>query len=226
MQFTKLTSRTIVLSVPVLLLALVAPHGAGQKRDRFAKQIRIADRTLERNGVGLCEWGFFAVDLYYCALYLERNTSRPDRVIRSRQAKRLHLRFVRSLTRSQLQEAYTAAVKYNAGKSIRQFKKRLDQLTAMMEDVDDGESLIFDYLPEKGITVSFEKKANASGKMTRRVKGVIKGDDFARLFFILYFGAHPPDRNLKTGMLGKHPESRHSDPRSGRSERTAGDSNQ
>jgi len=219
----KFTSRTIVLSVPVLLLALAASTGAGQKRDRFAKQVRIADRTLKRNGVGLCEWGFFAVDLYYCALYLERNTSRPEQVIRSRQAKRLHLRFVRSLTRTQLQEAYTAAVKYNAGKSIRKFEKRLDQLTAMMEDVDEGESLVFDHVPDKGLTVSFEKKAKAGARMTRRVKGVIKGDDFARLFFVLYFGAHPPDRDLKTGMLGKHPESSDPDPQSRRSEPTAGD---
>jgi hypothetical protein len=178
----------------VILLAASSTGLAAAEHDRFPKAVKVADRELTLNGKGLCEWGFFAVDLYYAALYLEKKTSKPERVIDSRQAKRIHLRFVRALTGDQLRQAYTAAVEYNTRDRLPRYKSRLEQLCAMMEDVGVGASLLFDHVPGKGIEVRINEKR----------KGVIEGEDFARLFFTLYFGPYPPDKNLKKGMLGRH----------------------
>lgn len=184
-----------VTIVAALILATAALEStAAGRADRFAPRVQVGDRTARLNGTGLCEWGFFAIDLYYAALYLEKPSSDPRVVIDSKQAKRVHLRFVRALTRSQLQQAYTAAVRVNAGKDLPRYQARLAQLTAAMEDVRDGDSLIFDHLPGRGIEVRIKQK----------LKCLIKGDDFARLFFTLYFGPKPPDTNLKRGMLGRH----------------------
>ena len=123
-----------------LILGLAARDGfAAPRAERFAPRVTLGDRTggdrtVHLNGVGLCEWGFFAIDLYYCALYLERKTKDPKVVIASKQAKRIHLRFVRSLTRAQLQKAYTVSVEVNAGKELPRYRSRLKQLTAAMDD--------------------------------------------------------------------------------------------
>jgi chalcone isomerase-like protein len=34
------------------------------------------------------------------------------------------------------------------------------------------------------------------------VKGLIKGDDFATAFLSIWLGDHPPNPNLKSGLLG------------------------
>jgi hypothetical protein len=144
------------------------------------------------NGMGLCEWGFFKVDLYRAALYLEKKCSDPKKIILSKNAKCIQLYFVRELTKDQLQKAYSAAFEANAKESLPRYKKRLDQLKAMMEDVNEGDSLIFTFFPEKGTEVQIKGK----------VKGLIKGADFGSMFFKLYLGDHPPSTDLKNGLLG------------------------
>jgi len=148
--------------------------------------------TLELNGVGLCEWGFFAVDLYRAGLYLEKPCRDPQKIIDSGDAKCIHLYFLRSLSREQLRKAYDAAFKVNAKQVLPALKERIDKLLDMMEDVEKGDSLIFVYLPELGIEV----------RLKNRVKGVIEGFDFASAFFRLYLGSSPPDEDLKRGLLG------------------------
>jgi chalcone isomerase-like protein len=34
------------------------------------------------------------------------------------------------------------------------------------------------------------------------IKGIIKGDDFAKAFFSIWLGADPPNPEIKSGLLG------------------------
>lgn len=154
--------------------------GSGPKKD------------LILNEEGLCEWGLFKVDLYRATLYLEEKCKDPDKIINSNKAKSIHLCFVRSLTKGQLQKAYSAAFEANARESLPQYVKRLNQLNDMMEDVDKGDSLIISYVPGKGTEVQIKG----------RKKGKIKGADFGVMFFKLYLGEFPPSKELKNGLLG------------------------
>lgn len=164
------------------LLATIALAGA--PAGTFPGSVRVGKKTLKLNGTGLCEWGFFQVDLYHAALYLEARIKDPQKVIASRQHKRIHLHFVRDLTTKQLRKAWSAAFEVNAGKDLARYRKRLDALNAMMRDVKEGQSMVFTYQPGSGLAVQVCGKA----------KGTIKGDDFARMFCTLYFGDNPRTR--------------------------------
>jgi hypothetical protein len=158
----------------------------------FTPELAVDDRPLVLNGTGLCEWGFFAVDLYWAALYLESRSSDPERIIKSDQVMKIHLHFVRALTRDQLREAYRAAFKVNAGDKLKLYQKRLDRLTDMMADVNEGDSLVFTFIPGQGLKVTVKGKD----------RGGIAGDDFGRMFMTLYLGKHCPDEDLRAGLLG------------------------
>ena len=64
-------------------------------------------------------------------------------------------------------------------------------LNGWMTDLKSGERLTFVYTPDTGVQV------DVNGK----VKGTIKGDDFAKAFLSLWLG-DPPNPELKSGMLG------------------------
>lgn len=199
-----MTRRRITLCIVVVTLAGTVPTQANQRsEDVFPRQIRVktepADANapaeqiaLVRNGVGLCEWGLFRVDLYRAALYLEDVCRDPNRIIRSEQAKRLHLVFSRSLSRRQSERAFVASFRANAGDELPRYQKRLDQLCSMMRDVRKGDSLVFTYVPGRGLESHFRGRS----------LGVIRGDDFARMFFTLYVGPIPPTPALRKGLLG------------------------
>lgn len=173
--------------VAVLATSAFAQPSPKEMPDR----VTVAGAPLRLNGIGLCEYGIFAIDVYWGALYLERPTRVAKTAIESEQRKRIHLHFVRSLTREQLARAFTAAVEYNAGKAVGRYRAALRQLCAMMEPVTRGESIVFDYVPARGIEVRIDGKS----------KGWLRDRAFSRLFFVLYLGPHPPDDGLKRGML-------------------------
>ena len=68
----------------------------------------------------------------------------------------------------------------------------LRQATFLKVDVQEGERLRFAYQPGADVHVDVDGK----------VKGTIKGDDFARALFSIWLGAHPPNADLKAGLLG------------------------
>ena len=64
-------------------------------------------------------------------------------------------------------------------------------LNGWMADVKSGEQVTFVYTPDMGVQV------DVNGK----IKGAIKGNDFAKAFFSIWLG-DPPNPELKSGMLG------------------------
>ena len=177
------------ISVALALLATVAL--ASPPAGTFPKQVQVDKKSLKRNGTGLCEWGFFQIDLYHAALYLESASKDAKKILESKQAKRIHLYFVRDLTTKQLRKAWTAAFEVNAGRDYKAYAKRIAQLNGWMRDIKDGQSMVFTHKPGVGLHVRIHDTD----------KGTIKGDDFARMFFTLYLGDHPPDEDLEKGLL-------------------------
>jgi hypothetical protein len=175
-----------------LFLALMAGFAfAAPPAGTFPAKVKVGSKSLEKNGKGLCEWGFFQIDLYHAALYLEKRSKDAREILKSDQAKRIHLYFVRDLSTKQLKKAWNAAFEVNAGKELKRYAKRVEQLNGMMSDIKDGQSMVFTHKPGAGIHVVINGKD----------KGTIKGDDFARMFFTLYLGDNPPDEDLKKGLL-------------------------
>jgi len=169
-----------------------APIARTGPKKRFPVRIDHGDRKLHINGWGLCEWGIFGVDLYYCALHVESKSKSASTLLSKDQGYNIHLSFCRDLTRKQMRKAYRTSIEVNTGKDIKKYRERLDKLLAVMPAVDEGDNLHFCYLPETGMTVSLNGKSLVT----------IPGADWGKLFLRLYVGPKPPTKDLRKGLLG------------------------
>lgn len=158
----------------------------------YGKSTAAAGKDLLLHGVGLCEWGIFGIDLYYCALYAERRMETAEQAVVGDQVLVIHLDFVRKLTAAQLGEAFTAATKVNVGEALPTYQKALAELCAAMRDVGAGDTYSFVLVPKRGIEV----RRNGEPVTT------IGDEAFRVLFQRLYLGDKPPTQDLRTGMLG------------------------
>jgi len=178
-----------------LVASLAGPAAAGEKAGvKMPDAIEVAGKPLKLNGMGLREATFLNIDVYVAGLYLETVSSDAAAIVRSSQVKRLVLRFVRSVDRDDILEAWRDGFKGNATVKVSTIQPAIDQLNGWMKDFSDGDRLVFTDVPGEGVTVEING--------TR--KGVIKGDDFARSLFAIWLGPKPPTSDLKTGLLGKH----------------------
>ena len=154
-------------------------------------KIHVAGKDLVLNGLGIREATIFYVDVYVAGLYVEKKSHDPKELIHSDTVKRLKLKFVRDVDRSDIVDAWTEGFK-KTGKYAA-LKPKIDKLNSWMEDIKEGQSMVYTYVPGKGITI----------KVKGKVKGVIKGKDFMEAFLTIWLGPKPPNKGLKKGLLGK-----------------------
>ena len=106
--------------------------------------------------------------------------------------KRLVLRFVRDVSRDDLTGAFNDGFRRNAGGSLGALQARINRLNGWMGSVVSGNELTFTYLPGTGLRVHTGSTA----------RGIIEGEDFARVFFSIWLGPNPPNTGLRRGLLG------------------------
>lgn len=185
--------RAFTIAMVALVLTEVSPARAGEKGDvTMPNQMTVAGKPLVLNGMGIREATMFNVDVYVAGLYLEKKTHDAAEVISSEQVKHLNLHFVRDVDRDDITEAWTTQFKKN-GADMAKLKDSIARLNGWMTEMEEGDKLAFTYEPGKGVTVAVKGAA----------KGVIPGADFGRAFFAIWFGPSPPNKGLKSGLLGK-----------------------
>jgi hypothetical protein len=188
-------SANVLIILPILLGALVAPAVAGKKAGiTMPDTIEVAGKKLVLNGMGLREATWLKVDVYVAGLYLEKVTSDPAVIINSDQTKRVVMRFKRKVDESDILKAWHDGFKNNAPVKLSKIQAEMDKLDEWMQRFHDGDTMTFTYVPGEGVYVDINKDR----------KGVLKGEDFARSLFSVWFGPKPPSGDLKKGMLGKH----------------------
>jgi chalcone isomerase-like protein len=114
--------------------------------------LKVADKTLKLNGLGLRKRAVFKV--YVGGLYLESPSKDVGAILASDQAKAIRMHFVRDLRKAQLfveafHEGFEANVKDRAPQ-----KAAFDWMLALVPDVKEGSTLTFAYVPGKGTTLS------------------------------------------------------------------------
>ena len=159
---------------------------------RMPNQITVANTQLVLNGMGIREATVFNVDVYVAGLYLEHRSSDGNAIAASTETKRLVLHFVRNVDRDDLVNAWNEGFRRNAGGSLGALQARINRLNGWMVAATEGMELSFTYLPGAGIRVHTGSTA----------RGIIEGDDFARVFFSIWLGSHPPNAGLRRGLLG------------------------
>jgi hypothetical protein len=186
------TSGVAILSC--FFLAQAGPAIAGELAGvTLPEQVSVDSRRLVLNGMGLREATFLKVDVYVAGLYLEHKSSDPDEILRSDQAKRLVLKFVRAVGGKELVNAWDEGFEKSAGAALPALKDRIATFNSWMGDVPNGATLSFSCLPSMGVAVEVQGA----------VKGTIPGSDFARALLGIWLGGSPPNPGLKEGLLGK-----------------------
>lgn len=177
-----------------LLLLVSVPASAGKRGGvTMPDRINVAGKSLILNGMGVRKATIFNVHVYVAGLYLESKTSNAQQIIREEKVKRIRMRFVRSVDRSDITDAWTDGFKKNAGNRFGALRARVAQLNSWMTDIKDGQTMTFTYVPGKGVQVA----------VRGRYRGTIQGSDFMRVFLSIWLGPDPPNHSLKNGMLGR-----------------------
>jgi hypothetical protein len=181
-------------SFVLLALLLARPSPAGELEGvRLPDQVTVAGRTLVLNGLGVREATVLMVNVYVAGLYLEAKSSDPAAILEPGRPKQIVMKFVRSVGKEKLTEAFTEGFDKNAGADRAAVASGLATLNAAMADVKKDDVIDLTYLPDNGVTVSV--KGNAAA--------VIPGADFQRVLFSIWLGAHPPNVSLREGLLGR-----------------------
>jgi hypothetical protein len=183
--------------VSCLLVALLAlPATAGQLAGvTLPDQVTVDGRTLVLNGLGLREATVLMVDVYVAGLYVETKTSDVGAILEADQPKRLVMRFVHTVGKEKLANAWTEGFDKNAGDQRASLSDGLAKLNDAMADVRKGDVITLTYLPGAGVTVNV-KGTDAA---------VIPGDAFQRVLFSIWLGPKPPNVSLREGLLGHAP---------------------
>lgn len=153
--------------------------------------LKIDDQTLVLNGMALRKKVIFKV--YVAGLYLPAKEKNSETILAADKTRCTVMHFVRSVDAGKISEAWFEGLQANTPKYSPELKNQFDVLATLMEDVKEGDKLVFTYRPGKGTEV--------------KVKGVIKqtlGDKaFADALFACWIGKKPgPGESFKNGLLG------------------------
>ncbi len=181
-----------VLMLSVLAFSATAVMAMEKDGVEYPDQITVDGVDLVLNGLGTREATIFKVNVYVAALYLENLSSDGYAICESEETKRLILHFVRDVGEGDITGAWTEGFVKNAGDDLLTFQDRIETLNSWMSDINDGERMVYTYIPGTGLEVS------VSGDL----KGVIEGADFASAFFSIWLGDNPPNGGLRDGLLG------------------------
>lgn len=151
----------------------------------------VEGKSLVLNGMGLREATVFNVDVYAAGLYLETKSHDGKAIAASDQTKQLMLHFVRDVDKDDIVGAWNEGFKKNGGAD----QAKIDQLNSWMSDMKDGQEMYFNFKKDGEMKVIVNVKGTT--------KGTISGDDFARVFLLIWLGDSPPNTGLRDGLLGK-----------------------
>ena len=188
-------SLTLIPLIAALVAALAFPTAALARSCGgvdFPNSITVSGERLSLNGLGLREATVFNVDVYVAGLYVATRARTADAVLDFTHPIVLDMRFVRDVDQSTMNEAFEQGFSRNASGNLAALQARINQLKQWVPNLTSGMNLVFTWLPGQGLQM----------KVDGRVLGVLPGEDFAAVFFRIWLGPRPPNRGLRTGLLG------------------------
>jgi len=184
--------RVFLPAIAVAALVAGIAHGKECKGIDFPDQAQVEGASLALNGLGLRQATAFKVNVYVAALYVTKTSSDANALLGPNAPSELILQFVRNVGADVLRKGWSEGFEKNAKDQLPALKERIAMLNGWMADVKTGERLTFIHKPGTGLQVD----------VNGTVKGIIKGDDFAKAFLSIWLGADPPNPEIKAGMLG------------------------
>jgi hypothetical protein len=160
----------------------------------FPETIEVQGAPLVLNGLGIRKATFLKINVYVAALYLPRGLPPDARaIIASPGPMQLVLHFVRGVGARDIRNAFEEGFAAQGGGRVPvALASRAALLNSWMQDMHSGEAMTIVRIPGRGIDLDLDGRA----------VGVIPGEDFAQALFAIWLGGHPPNPELKSGLLG------------------------
>jgi hypothetical protein len=153
--------------------------------------MEVDGQKLMLNGMALRKKVVFKV--YVAGLYLAAKEQDGEKVLAADGPRCTVMHFLRSVSAGQVNEAWVDGLQANTPNYSPQLKQQFDALAALMEDLKDGDKLVFTYKPGTGTEV----------KVKGKVKGTLGDKAFADALFSCWIGKKPgPGEKFKKGLLG------------------------
>lgn len=188
--------RKVILAVMVVLLLMpsYSLFAATYKGVTMEDSIDVDGQTLVLNGMALRKKVIvFTFKVYVAGLYLPQKESSAEKILQTDGMRRTVMHFLRSVGADKINDAWYEGLKANTPNYSPELKKQFDTLCSYMEEVKDGDLIVFTYIPGKGTTVQVKGKE----------KGIIEGKEFADALFACWIGPKPgPGEGFKEDLLG------------------------
>ena len=157
------------------------------------EKIKAGNKTLILNGAGKRMKFFFTI--YIGALYLPEKMSDANKVINSNITKQILMHFIYShVGKDKIIDAFQDDFENNAKDLLPSIQDKIKKFYSFFDrDLKENDEVRITYFPEKGTCVT----------INNTLKGCIKGKDFMKAIFLVWFGEDPPSEGLKNKMLGK-----------------------
>lgn len=183
----------MLIVVCCLLVGAVAVEAREVAGVTLAEEVQAADgTTLTLNGAGVRSKLFFKI--YVAALYLEHPATEVAPILTTEGHRRMEMHFLYDkVEKGKLVEAWNEGFAGNVAEAERQaLAERISRFNEMFGDVKKGETIVLDYVPGKGTSVSVAGGDN----------GVVEGRDFSDALLAIWLGDKPVTEQLKKELLG------------------------
>lgn len=180
----------VLLTILAVMPGAVAQAGT-LKGVTMNDAIEVDGHKLVLNGMALRKKLIFKV--YVAGLYLAAKESDAARILAADQPRRGVMHFLRDVGADKINNAWFEGLAANTPGASPDLKNQFKFLAGMMEEMKDGESMMFTYIPGTGTQIAV--KGNS--------KGVIPGKAFADALFGCWIGPEPgPGQDFKDALLG------------------------
>lgn len=179
-----------------LAVASVPAAAATMEGFSFEDQIRLGDRALQLNGLGVR--GIFIFKAYVAGLYLPQKTSQSREVLQQAGPKRLQLRMLMEVGAGDIKKALVDGMRKNVSEAqwsamqerVGRFSRTIDTIGTTRP----GDTITLDFLPDQGLLLAVNDVARG---------GAIAGPDFYNALLAIFVGDDPVDTRLRNGLLGQ-----------------------
>lgn len=176
--------------------ALPQANAASLEGLRFEDAVKVANRELQLNGLGVR--AIFIFKAYVAGLYLGNKTSVSQEVLHQPGPKRIQMRMLMEIGAPDIKKALVDGMQKNVSEAQwAAMQDRVAQFTRTIESIGvakPGDTINLDYVPERGLMLAVNDVTKG---------GAISGSDFYNALLEIFVGDNPVDTRLKKGMLGQ-----------------------
>ena len=187
----------VILMMPWSAGAIVEPETEMEYDDTVTIETDGASHTLTVTGVGLREKTFLKVNVYAIVSYVSEGTQLKGdlgkALLELDAPKMIRMDLVRNFSREKLCNAFQDVIEENY-EDQTPFASDMEAFLAYFTaDAQEGDKLVFTYLPGKGLTTVLNGEE----------KDLITNFEFVKALWSVWFGEEPASDGLKEDLLAK-----------------------